>query len=135
MANGTIAFDTLSTSGQISGTATSVDADYLAYGSAKSWINFNGTGTIAARDSFNSASLTDHGTSDYTHTITTAMSNANFSAHATGDVGTVGDFAVACTYDSTRARTTTTISIRIGTTGGAAADTDVASITINGDSA
>ena len=37
MANGTIAFDTLQTSGQISGTAKSVDADYLAYGSAKSW--------------------------------------------------------------------------------------------------
>jgi hypothetical protein len=35
MANGTIAFDTLSTSGQISGTAKSVDTDYLAYGSAK----------------------------------------------------------------------------------------------------
>ena len=35
MANGTIAFDTLQTSGQISGTAKSVDADYLAYGSAK----------------------------------------------------------------------------------------------------
>jgi len=30
MANGTIAFDTLSTSGQISGTAKSVDTDYLA---------------------------------------------------------------------------------------------------------
>ena len=37
MANGTIAFDTLSTSGQISGTAKSVDTDYLAYGSAKVW--------------------------------------------------------------------------------------------------
>ena len=29
MANGTIAFDTLSTSGQITGTAKSVDTDYL----------------------------------------------------------------------------------------------------------
>ena len=35
MANGTIAFDTLSTSGQISGTAKSVDADYVVSGSAK----------------------------------------------------------------------------------------------------
>ena len=79
MANGTIAFDTLSTSGQISGTAVSVDADYLAYGSAKSWVNFNGTGTIASRDSFNTASLTDNGTGNYTQTFTFAMSNDDFS--------------------------------------------------------
>ena len=37
MANGTIAFDTLSTSGQITGTAKSVDTDYVVNGSAKDW--------------------------------------------------------------------------------------------------
>jgi hypothetical protein len=31
MANGTIAFDTLSTSGQIDGTARSIDTDYLLH--------------------------------------------------------------------------------------------------------
>ena len=35
MANGTIAFDTLSTSGQITGTAKSVDTDYVVNGSAE----------------------------------------------------------------------------------------------------
>ena len=60
MANGTIAFDTLQTSGQISGTAVSVDADYLAYGSAKSWINLNGS-SFGLRDSFNVTSVTDNG--------------------------------------------------------------------------
>ena len=40
MANGTIAFDTLSTSGQITGTAKSVDTDYVVSGSAKYWITF-----------------------------------------------------------------------------------------------
>jgi hypothetical protein len=39
MANGTIAFDTLSTSGQISGTAKSIDTDYVVNGSAKHTIN------------------------------------------------------------------------------------------------
>ena len=39
MANGTIAFDTLSTSGQITGTAKSLDTDYVVNGSAKSWVN------------------------------------------------------------------------------------------------
>jgi len=85
MANGTIAFDTLSTSGQISGTATSVDADYLAYGSAKVWVNFNGQNTIAARDSFNLASLTDNGTGDYTITFSNNMGNANYIIHTTGE--------------------------------------------------
>jgi len=31
----------------------------------KGWINFNGTGTIAIRDSFNVSSITDNGTGDY----------------------------------------------------------------------
>ena len=84
MANGTIAFDTLQTSGQISGTAVSVDADYLAYGSVKMWVNFDGTGTIASRDSFNLSSLADNGTGDYTATFTNAMGNAN---HAPQGVG------------------------------------------------
>ena len=80
MANGTIAFDTLSTSGQISGTAKSVDTDYLASGSAKAWVNLNGTGTIAIRESFNVTSVTDHATGDHTVTINNDFSNANYSA-------------------------------------------------------
>ena len=46
MANGTIAFDTLSTSGQITGTAKSVDTDYVVNGSAKSWSKFTVLTTI-----------------------------------------------------------------------------------------
>jgi len=34
----------------------------------KGWINFNGTGSIAIRDSFNVTSITDNGTGDYTVT-------------------------------------------------------------------
>jgi hypothetical protein len=48
MANGTIAFDTLSTSGQISGTAKSLDTDYVVNGSSKSWVNLDGTDSGAA---------------------------------------------------------------------------------------
>lgn len=32
---------------------------------AKAWMNFNGTGTVAIRDSYNCTSLTDNGTGDY----------------------------------------------------------------------
>jgi hypothetical protein len=48
-------------------------------GIAKAWVNFNGTGTVAIRDSFNGSSITDNGTGDYTVNFTTAMPNANYS--------------------------------------------------------
>jgi hypothetical protein len=47
-------------------------------GVAKAWVNFNGTGTVAIRDSFNVSSITDNGTGDYTINFTTAMPNANY---------------------------------------------------------
>jgi len=45
---------------------------------AKAWINFNGTGTIAARDSFNVSSLTDNSTGYYRTNLSSAMSSADF---------------------------------------------------------
>jgi hypothetical protein len=44
----------------------------------KIWINFNGSGTIAIRDSFNVASIADEGTGDYTTTFTNAMSSGDY---------------------------------------------------------
>ena len=49
-------------------------------GIAKAWVNFNGTGTVAIRDSFNVSSITDLGTGRYTINFTTAMPNANYGA-------------------------------------------------------
>ena len=72
MANGTIAFDTLQTSGQITGTAKSVDTDYVLNGSAKHFCHHDGGTTIDV--SFNTASLTDNGTGDYTCTFTNNLS-------------------------------------------------------------
>ena len=54
------------------------DAKQNLSGVAKAWVNFNGVGTIAIRDSFNVSSLTDNGTGDYTINLTTAMANANY---------------------------------------------------------
>ena len=87
MANGTIAFDTLTTSDSVNtGTEKSIDTSYLFNGVAKVWINFNGTGTIATRDSFNVTSITDDNTGRYTITIANDMSNANYSSVAGGCV-------------------------------------------------
>jgi len=44
----------------------------------KAWINWNGTGTIAIRDSFNVSSITDNGTGDTTISYTTAIDSVNY---------------------------------------------------------
>ena len=77
MANGTIAFDTLQTSGQITGTAKSLDTDYVVNGSAKAWFKFN-QDTPAILDSFNTSSIADDGTGSHRGLFTNNMSNANF---------------------------------------------------------
>jgi len=46
----------------------------------KAWVNFNGTGTVAIRASYNVSSITDNGTGDYTVNFTTALADANYSA-------------------------------------------------------
>ena len=60
-----------------SGSSGSTPAQ-IEQGRAKAWINFNGTGTVAIRDSFNVSSLADNGTGDYQISYTTAMANTNY---------------------------------------------------------
>tara|TARA_R100000742_G_C4265718_1_gene83764 strand:+ start:782 stop:1168 length:387 start_codon:yes stop_codon:yes gene_type:complete len=45
----------------------------------KTWVNFNGEGTIAIRDDLNVSSLTDNTTGDYTVNFTNGMSDTNYS--------------------------------------------------------
>ena len=54
---------------------------------AKAWVNFNGSGTVAIRDSFNVSSITDHATGQYTVTYSAAMSDANYAALITTQAG------------------------------------------------
>jgi hypothetical protein len=49
------------------------------------FVNFNGTGTVAIRASYNVSSITDNGVGDYTVNFTTALADANYSAQLTGD--------------------------------------------------
>ena len=60
----------------------------LVQGLMKAWINFNGSGTIAIRDSFNITSITDNGTGDYDVTIANDMANANYATLFGGGEGT-----------------------------------------------
>lgn len=53
----------------------------------RAWVNFNGTGTVAIRASFNVSSITDNGTGDYTVNFTNAMPDANYSYNVSNSVG------------------------------------------------
>jgi sugar lactone lactonase YvrE len=44
----------------------------------RAWVNFNGTGTVAIRASYNVSSITDNGVGDYTVNFATAMADANY---------------------------------------------------------
>jgi len=68
----TIKVDTIQSSGGGAVTLTNQHA-------AKAWINFNGTGTIATRDSFNVGSITDNSTGTYTVNYTNSFSDADYS--------------------------------------------------------
>jgi hypothetical protein len=59
----------------------------------QAWVNFNGTGTVAIRDSYNVSSITDNGTGDYLVNFTNAMANVNYATNfnhdeASGWIGT-----------------------------------------------
>ena len=66
----------------------SIPTTYVTNGSAKAWVNFNGTGTIAARDSFNVASLTDNGTGSFTVNFTSSFGATDYSILGTGNIAT-----------------------------------------------
>jgi phage FluMu protein gp41 len=59
--------------------ATGETASRAVSGVAAAWVNFNGTGTIATRDSQNVSSLTDNSTGDYTVNYSSNFSIANYS--------------------------------------------------------
>ena len=66
----------------ISDTAGTGPVTLTKQSAAKAWVNFNGTGTIAARDSFNVASLTDSSTGNFVVNFSNSFGNGNFSAVA-----------------------------------------------------
>ena len=57
--------------------ATGETASRAVSGVAAAWVNFNGTGTIAARDSENVSSLVDRATGRYDFNLTNAMTSSS----------------------------------------------------------
>ena len=77
----------------VNSTATGVSigtAGYLSSQLAKAWVNFNGTGTVAIRDSYNVSSITDNGVGDYTINYGTALNNSNYAISGITDYNESG---------------------------------------------
>jgi hypothetical protein len=92
-----------------------------AYG-CRAWVNFNGTGTVAIRNSGNVSSITDNGTGDYTVNFTNAMPDVNYC------VGLTADFAQqmvksAATFGGSGTNPTTS-AIRVFTRDGGSSASD-----------
>ena len=121
----TIKADNIAT---LAGVSTSM-ADAVN-GSAKAWVNFNGTGTVAIRASYNVSSITDNFPGNYTVNFTTAMSDTNYSALVvvgrTGDVsGSNPEF-----YGQTSNFLTTSVRAQSRNAQGGANDAEVVSVAI-----
>lgn len=66
----------------LAGTSRSVE-DILG-ATPRAWVNFNGTGTVAIRASYNVNSITDNGAGDYTVNFTNPLQDASYAV--VGDV-------------------------------------------------
>jgi hypothetical protein len=73
------------TTADIAATTLTVNAGFgsnaTAYG-VRAWVNFDGTGTVAIRDSGNVSSITDHSTGNYTINYTNNMPDINYAVNA-----------------------------------------------------
>jgi hypothetical protein len=79
---GTIIVDTINSS--VASTPPVFQANGTQIGTlCRAWVNFNGTGTVAIRASFNVSSITDNGAGNYTVNFTTALADANYSVVGT----------------------------------------------------
>ena len=72
--------------------AAGTDSPISVPGTAKAWVNFNGTGTVAIRASYNVSSITDNGVGDYTVNFTTALADANYAIANGKDNSIAGAF-------------------------------------------
>lgn len=98
------------------------------------WVNFNGTGTVAIRDSYNVSSITDNGTGNYTVNFATAMNNSNYSVSGSAKAAGGTHGADICQQD-TDTMSTSAVQVRTiihGSTTNAAADATVCSVVVLG---
>jgi hypothetical protein len=92
----------------------------------RAWVNFNGTGTVAIRASFNVTSITDNGTGNYTINFTNALPDVNYCAVMSGKRSATDDG-----WCRTEVFNTTTLQVvTSGSASNARADWEVVSVAI-----
>lgn len=104
--------------------------------SAKAWVNFNGTGTIAARDSFNVASLTDNGVGQYTVNFTNNMGVTDYCFQGSACTTSLQGTTIWCQPEQVSKFLTSSITVTVGYTNQASnarLDYEFAGVTIHGD--
>jgi len=63
----------------------SIATSFVAEGSSKCWVNFNGSGTVTIQKSHNTSSITDSGTGQYVININSDMDSADYVINITGN--------------------------------------------------
>jgi len=100
----------------------------------KAWYDIDGSSTASVLDSFNSASLTDNGTGDFTVTRATAMNSTSYACGAMSDFDSGDSRVVTVTSNQgSTARSTTVIRHALQDTSANGHDPDHFSALIMGD--
>jgi len=99
-------------------------------GAAKAWVNFNGTGTVAIRASYNVSSITDNGVGDYTVNFTSALADANYVASFGAGSQTAQTGAYVTEQNDSVLRSTTQLKIYTTNNATTLADKAVVSVAI-----
>lgn len=90
--------------------------------SARAWVNFDGSGTVAIRESGNVSSITDNGTGEYTVNFTTNMPDTSYCCLGTTN-GTSGT-GVAVVEFAIGGGSVSSISLNTSTSTSGASDKD-----------
>ena len=103
----------------------------LQQGLAKSWLNMQGTGTVAINDSFNVSSITDNSSGNYTTTFSNALNAAD--SMAVSGAGSDSGSAVGQRIFNGGVNTTTTTRNGFTHTPFSYSDAGLAMINVHGD--
>ena len=98
---------------------------------AKAWVNFNGTGTVAIRAAGNVSSITDNGTGDYTVNFTTAMVDANYSTVSSCGRNGTGVGGYSSIVADRVAQTTSAVQIYTANYAGTTLDSPIVFVVVN----
>ena len=136
MENGTIAFDTLTTSDSVNtNTEKSIDTSYIFNGVAKVWAKLDGTQAAASmiQDSFNVGSMTDSGTGKHIINFSNNMNNVHYSYTSMARQDGSDDRAIIVSQEEDDGTDTSNLPITTQNDGGSYVDTAGIGVTLHGD--